>query len=408
MVNNIYININLARPCCIDYNNFMVGENLTKKISWLRLICTPSIGPITFGHLLARFKNAETALENLPDFASKLGRKTNLVIPSVEWADGYIKKCAKNGVHLVAAYEKEYPRRLLNIPDHPPIIHIKCIQSDMIGQLLNQDMVAIVGARNASLQGLAFAKRLAVQLSNCELAGSHLLIISGLARGVDTAAHKGALENGKNTIAVVANGLDIVYPPENKDLYQQIAEHGVIVSEMLFGHEPRVQSFGYRNRIISAMSTCVVVVEAAMKSGSLITARYASEHGKDVFAVPGHPYDPRAHGGNYLIRNGAILLESVHQIIEHIQLMKVNKYQQIAIENIEINEENEAYDVNLKEILLDLLGSAPMSIEEILEQLNINFEYNLKIQYIQSALAQLELADIVEIDGNIVRRKYFV
>lgn len=200
---------------------------------------------------------------------------------------------------------------------------------------------------------------------------------------------------------MVGCGVDVVYPPENKELYDQIIANGAVVSEMLLGREPRGQSFSYRNRIISGMSLGVLVIEAAMKSGSLVTARYAAEQGRDVFAIPGHPYDVRAQGANYLIRNGAILTENASQILEGIAASR-NKYVGNVYAQINLEEEQaeyEEYTANIRTMLLDGLSYAPISIGEIMQNIG-----DVRVQFLQAALAELELMGAIEIDGNIVRR----
>lgn len=372
--------------------------DLAKKVSWLRLMCTESVGAITFKHLLEKFGSASAAIQGLPTFSSKVGRIKPLKIPSIEWAEKYIEKCQKAGVHLVAAYEDKYPKRLLTILNYPPILHVRCKTELLRQDFLNKPSVAIVGARNASLQGISFANKIAK-----ELAQNGFITISGLARGIDTAAHKTTLETG--TIAVVANGVDVVYPSENAQLYNQIAENGVIISEALMGKEPRPQSFGYRNRIVSGMSMGVVVIEAAAKSGSLITANYAAEQGRDVFAVPGHPFDPRSHGSNNLIRNGAILIQNADDVLEY---LASNSYEQTEFEqtiNMHVKESIENYDEQIEELKADLqenLSNAPITIDDLLLGLKNQLGKDVAIHNLQSALAELELAGFIEIDGNSI------
>jgi len=388
-------------------------ESELNKIDWLRLYATPSIGIMTFKHLLAHFKTPSEAINNVHDFSKKLGRNKPIEVPSVEWAQRYMERCHKAGVFLVAAFEKEYPRRLLEI-DYPAILHVKCGKEKLQQNFLNLDSFAVIGARNASIQGVSFATKITTDL--CVAYPHDLTIVSGLARGIDSAAHKAALTTG--TIAVVGCGVDVVYPPENKDLYDKIAENGAIVSEIMLGREPRPQSFSYRNRIISGMSLGVLIVEAAMKSGSLTTARYAAEQGRDVFAVPGHPYDVRAHGTNYLIRNGAQLVENAQQIVEHINTRERYVYSQSQLddaydqvqENLQVINDEEEYVKTFRQQLLESLSHAPISINEIAKAALCadgsanSLSQQIDVRYIQSALAELELSGLIEIDGNVVRR----
>lgn len=218
----------------------------------------------------------------------------------------------KYGAQMICSAEDSYPDMLRSVEDAPPILTI-------LGnaKLLSAPCVGIVGARNASLNGRKFAEILSQDLGRT----GHI-IVSGLARGIDTAAHHAAIKTG--TIAVVAGGIDIIYPPENTALYAQIREHGAIVAESPFGQEPFAQSFPRRNRIISGLSRGVVVVEASLRSGSLITARMAAEQGRDVFAVPGHPLDPRAAGTNALIRDGAILVREAMDVLSDLGKFSAN------------------------------------------------------------------------------------
>ena len=378
---------------------------LYNKIDWLRLFFTPSIGGITFNHLIEKFKTPTLAIENLDEVKKHIKRYKNnekILVPSANWVENYIEKCHKQNVFLVAAFESEYPKLLLKISDYPPVLHIKCTKEFFNAKLLNRNNFAIVGARNASLQGGSFAAKLA-----CDLSNEGLVIVSGLARGIDAAVHKAALTNAaiNSTIAVLGCGINVIYPQENKELYENIANGGAIISEATMNQQPRPQTFTYRNRIISGISCGVLVVEAARKSGSLITAAYAAEQGRDVFAVPGHPYDPRAQGANYLIRNGAILTENYHQIIEQIKNYKqidlldhaYNRDEKLELfenENLEANVD----DVNLLETLLDQLNSAPLSIDEIARTMDI------KIKHLQGVIAQLELSGKVQVDGNMIHR----
>jgi DNA processing protein len=276
--------------------------NPAERLDWLRLIRSENVGPVTFYQLLARFGSAEAALSALPDFARRGGRGKPLTIGSRVAAERELQRIADAGARLVAWGEPDYPPALAAVDDAPPLIAVKGVTD-----LLTRPAVAIVGARNASANGRRFARDIALQLGQ-----QGLVVVSGLARGIDAAAHQGALATG--TAAVLAGGIDQVYPPENRDLHDAIAERGVLIAEMAIGTEPQARHFPRRNRIISGASSGVLVVEAALRSGSLITARFALEQGRDVFAVPGSPLDPRCRGTNDLIRNGAILVEQADDI----------------------------------------------------------------------------------------------
>lgn len=275
-----------------------------EKLAWLRLIRTENIGPISFYNMIDCYGSAEKALAALPALAARSGRKKPLTIPPAATTEKEYARLQKSGGDIICACEPDYPLALAATEDAPPVITIKGRR-----ELLRQPGLAVVGARNASLNGRKFARTLAQALGQ-----SGQVIISGMARGIDTAAHEGALATG--TIAVLAGGLDIVYPPENQGLYEAIAKDGLIIAENPPGTPPRARDFPRRNRIVSGLSAGVIVVEATERSGSLITARLAGEQGRDVYAVPGHPLDPRASGPNRLIRDGALLVRDANDILE--------------------------------------------------------------------------------------------
>ena len=279
-----------------------------ERIDWLQLIRSENVGPITFSHLLTRFGSARAALEALPDLARRGGRAKPIKIAPRATAERELAALAKLGARLIARGETGYPLPLAAIPDAPPLISVRGR-----AELLNRPAVAMVGARNASTNGRRFATALAR-----DLAAQGLTVVSGLARGIDAAAHEGALaagQSGGGTIAVVAGGVDVVYPRENAGLTERIAAEGAIVAEQPFGLQPQARHFPHRNRLISGLARAVVVVEAALRSGSLITARLAGEQGRDVLAVPGSPLDPRAKGSNSLIRDGAGLVEGIEDVL---------------------------------------------------------------------------------------------
>ena len=274
-----------------------------ERRAWARLARTENVGPVTFASLIARFGGAGAALEELPRLATRGGSSRNFVLPPEEDVAREIEDLARLGGHLIACCEPEFPPGLGAIDPPPPIIAV-------LGHLplLRREMVAMVGARNASALDRKFAFTLAQDLTQAGLAVS-----SGMARGIDTAAHEGALKTG--TVAVLASGVDVVYPPENQKLYDAIRAHGAIISEMRLGEAPQARHFPRRNRLISGLARGLVVVEAAERSGSLITANYALEQGREIFAVPGSPLDPRAKGANRLIREGATLIEGAEDVL---------------------------------------------------------------------------------------------
>lgn len=273
-----------------------------QRLACLRLIRSENVGPATFRALINHYGGAAPALAALPELGRRGGKRSIRVCPTSE-AEAELEAAAGAGVNIVFTIEPGYPEALAWTERAPPMLYTKGRS-----KLLGRRLVAIVGARQASALGQKFAGQLAT-----EIGAAGFVIASGLARGVDAAAHRAALRSG--TVAVVAGGIDVVYPPEHAELQQQIAEHGCLVSEQPMGFQPRGQDFPRRNRIISGISLGVVVVEAARRSGSLLTARLAAEQGRDVFAVPGHPLDPRAEGTNALLKDGATPVTSGADVV---------------------------------------------------------------------------------------------
>ncbi|MBX9758917.1 MAG: DNA-processing protein DprA [Beijerinckiaceae bacterium] len=284
----------------------MTGARLSdeQRLDWLQLIRSENVGPRTFRTLVNRFGGARAALAALPDLIARHGGGRRIAIAKRADCEREFEAARRMGARFLVTGDTEYPKALLQIDAPPPVI---CVLGGV--SVFARPMVAVVGSRNASAAGLAFADRLVR-----ELAQEDFVIASGLARGVDQRAHRAALATG--TVAVLAGGLDKIYPPEHVGLAQEICERGAIISEMPLGCEPRGRDFPRRNRIVSGLSLGVVVVEAARKSGSLITARFANEQGREVFAVPGSPLDPRAEGCNDLLRQGATLCTSGADVIE--------------------------------------------------------------------------------------------
>jgi len=273
------------------------------RFDWLRLIRSRRVGPTTFRRLMAEHGNAKAALAALGDVAKAAGVSNYAPCPEgVIHAE--LNAAHKFGAQLLCMGEAHYPSALADLRDAPPVLWCKGRP-----KLLARPLVAMVGARNASSLGMRMAKRLAEDLGD-----AGFVVVSGLARGIDTAAHLGALAQG--TVAVMAGGLDVVYPPENAALTAEIAEKGMCISELPLGIQPQARHFPARNRIVAGMVQAVLVIEAAAKSGSLITARMALDYGREVMAVPGHPYDGRATGCNMLIRDGAPMLRGIDDVIE--------------------------------------------------------------------------------------------
>lgn len=275
-----------------------------ERLDWLRLIRTENVGPVTFRQLLRRYGTAAAAIGALPELARRGGLGRAIAVPSRADAARELEATAAAGARLIAAAEPDYPPALAALDDSPPLL---VARGD--ATLFHRRMVGIVGARNASAAGVRIARELAAALG-----AAGIVVVSGLARGIDAAAHQGALQTG--TVAMVAGGVDVVFPPEHEALQAEIAEKGVVAGEMPVGTRPLARHFPRRNRLISGVSLGVVVVEAALKSGSLITARFALEQGREVMAVPGSPLDPRARGSNDLIRQGATLVETVDDVLQ--------------------------------------------------------------------------------------------
>lgn len=272
-----------------------------ERLDRLRLARADQVGPVTFHRLLERYGSAAAALSALPGLTGN-GRPAR--IPDRTDAERELKAVERLGARLLAFGDADYPTPLAAIADPPPFLAV-------LGDpaLLQRSCIAMVGARNASVAGQRFAQRMAA-----DLGGQGFVVVSGLARGIDAAAHAGAMDAG--TVAVVAGGVDVVFPPENRALYEAIAERGAVVAELPPGTEPKARHFPRRNRIIAGLSAGVVVVEAALRSGSLLTARMAFDENREVFAVPGSPLDPRCRGSNDLLRQRAHLTEGVDDVME--------------------------------------------------------------------------------------------
>ena len=354
-------------------------QSLSETITWLRLIRSENVGPMTFYSLLRQFGSAEAALEALPDLAKRGGRKQPINICSLAKATEDLKAHLSNDAVVILAKDPLYPQTLLSLCDAPPIISARGNV-----ELLNSHCIGIVGARNASLNGKHFAHKLA-----SELGQSRWTIVSGLARGIDTHAHQGALTAKTPTIAVVAGGVDNIYPQENTQLYQRIVEKGVIVSEMPFGVTPQSRHFPRRNRLISGLSEGVIIVEAANRSGSLITARYALDQGREVFAVPGSPFDPRCRGSNDLIRQGALLIqtsEDVNEMFKEKFPIISNPEQPKEADEMVLSDPFNQELSPIRKKILENLSPSPISIDLLARKCDV------PAQEVLCALLELELA----------------
>jgi DNA processing protein len=357
------------------------GADREGQIAWLRLARAQSVGPATFAHLIARFGSAARALEALPDLARRGGREAAPRIPSRADVERTLDRAAAVGARLLLASDAAFPRLLARTDGGPT--HLWAL-GDVAH--LTRDSVAIVGARSASAAGRRFARELATGLGE-----AGLVVVSGLARGVDAAAHVGALETG--TVAVLAGGVDEPYPAENTPLHRQIAARGCIVSERAMGHVARAADFPRRNRIISGLALGTVVVEAELRSGSLITARLAAEQGREVFAVPGSPYEPRARGTNELIRQGATLVESAEDVLAVLGgLPRTTVANQVDEAAPRALDDVDDLDLDgLAERLDELLSPTPVSLDELARA------SGAPISQVTAALVEMSLAGRAEL-----------
>jgi DNA processing protein len=344
-------------------------------IARLRLIRTPQIGPVTYAQLIARFGDAARAIEALPELAARGGGRAPMVADR-SIAERELATAAKLGARHLFLGDHDYPMLLAQLDDAPAAIMIR---GDIA--LLARSVVAMVGARNASAAACRFARQLAA-----ELVRERVSVVSGLARGIDTAAHVGSLDGG--TIAVIAGGIDVVYPPENAALQERIAQGGLLIAEQPPGTEPRARHFPHRNRIIAGLALGTVVVEAAPKSGSLITARLAGEMGREVMAVPGSPLDPRAQGCNGLIRDGATLIQNAADILETIRPIDARMVRAPA--SLFDEQPPEDVDDAARRVVTELLGPVPVAADELIRQ------SDLRPAIVQTVLLELELAGRLE------------
>lgn len=359
--------------------------NDAERLDWLQLIRSDNVGPRTFRALLRHYGSARAALTALPDLARRGGAsRAPRAFPRDE-AEKEVAALKRLGAKLVALDEDGYPPRLARIDDAPPLL---AISGD--GATLTRDMVAIVGSRNASAAGQKFAQQLARDLGE-----AGFVIISGLARGIDQAAHRASLATG--TVAVLAGGHAQIYPPEHAPLCADIvAQGGVALSEMPVGHAPRARDFPRRNRLISGAALGVVIVEAAQRSGSLITARMAAEQGREVFAVPGSPLDPRAAGANDLLKQGATLVTEAADIIN---VLKPIMGRPLAGSFEEPADDGRGIEPQASERsrILSLLGPTPVSLDDVIRLSEAS------PAVVRAVLLELELAGRIErLGGGLV------
>jgi DNA processing protein len=377
----------------------MAERNARETIDLLRLARTSGVGPLTYQRLIARHQSARDALDALPALARAGGRAAIDIHPA-DAAERELAQLHRLGGRMVFLHDRDYPPLLTLLPDPPPLLAI--LGNPAI--LRSTRTVAIVGARNASANGMRMAEALATDLSSREI-----LVVSGLARGIDAAAHEGALAVGQ-TVAAVAGGIDQPYPPEHAELQSRIAARGAVVAEAPLGTAPQSRHFPRRNRIIAGLSLGVVVIEAALRSGTLITATLAQDADREIFAVPGSPLDPRCHGSNDLIRQGAHLTESAADVLAHLPdhpgrrglgrnpLFAAGAPDGFAEPPAAALDGDEMPQRDLARVrteVLALLGTAPTDIDEVIRR------SQFPASAIMAALSQLELALRLEIiPGN--------
>ncbi len=373
-------------------HEFATGVRLSdeQRLDWLRLIRSENVGPRTFRTLVNHYGGARAALEALPDLARRGGAARPMRPFPRAAAEHELEAARRSGVAFVAIGEPDYPARLRMIDDPPPLLAVR-------GRLgaLARPAVGMVGSRNASAVGIKFAERLAR-----DLAAAGFVIASGLARGVDAAAHRASLAEG--TVAVLAGGHHRIYPPEHESLADSIVETGALVGEMPIGWEPRARDFPRRNRLIAGLSLGVVIVEAARRSGSLITARMALEQGREVFAVPGSPLDPRAEGTNGLIKQGATVTTEAADVLSVLRpILGQSSGQSLDPERPAPFEEAENDGPALSEPqegdrdrIVTLLGPAPVGIDDLVRLSGSS------PAVVRTILLELELAGRIERHGG--------
>ena len=349
-----------------------------QRISWLRLIRTDNVGPATFRDLINHFGSAEQALGMLPELSRRGGSARPVRIATVEDAERELDVARRFGARFVGVGEPEYPYALRQIEAAPPLLAIK-------GEVrvTTPPAVGMVGSRNASISGAKFAAQIARALGT-----AGYTVVSGMARGIDAAAHQASLPTG--TIAAMAGGLDRPYPPENQRLFEEITSEGLAVSEMPFGWEARARDFPRRNRLIAGIGLGVIVVEAASRSGSLITARLAGEFGRLVFAVPGSPLDPRCEGTNGLLKQGAIVTTGPDDVLEALAPLSQMELPILsqADEPVQDGEGRlpELPDDSARARIVDALGPTPVEIDDIIRHVDLD------AATVYLALLELDLA----------------
>lgn len=359
-----------------------------QRLACLRLIRSEQVGPVTFRELINQFGGADIALEMLPELVRRGGGRRTIRICPRDVAEAELASATKAGARPLFTIEPGYPPALAHVDVPPPLLYVKGNID-----LLAQPAVGIVGSRNASAAGQRFTRQIAAALGS-----EGLVVVSGLARGIDAAAHEAALATG--TVAVVAGGIDVVYPPEHEVLQHQIGKGGCLVTEQPPGYVPRAQDFPRRNRIISGMSLGVLIVEAARRSGTLITARTAGEQGREVMAVPGHPLDPRAEGTNQLLRDGATLVTRTEDVMEALapflkaRVVDRGSGLRDALDPLPTPSGDACLTEDARAAVLAALGPAPASVDEVARAAHLD------IRSARVVLLELALAGRIEQHGG--------
>ena len=360
--------------------------SFTERRDWIRLIRTQNVGPVSFRDLINRCGDATSALDALPS----LIRKKPINPPRPDQVEAEMEYAEQMGVRLICAIETDYPKYLRALDPPPPVISV-------LGRVdvLHRPCVAIIGSRNASAIGQRFANSLAAELGQ-----AGYTIVSGLARGIDSAAHHGSIKTG--TVAVLGGGVDHIYPRENAELHAEIIETGAIVSESPMGYRATAKDFPRRNRIISGLCRGVVVIEAAERSGTLITARYALEQNREVMAAPGSPLDPRTKGCNRLIRQGAHLIESADDVIAVLETLRTLDLEEpgSSFASVPFDANRAEADITKAKMrVAELLSPTPTPRDDIIRA------SGLPVPIITAALLEMELAGEahVEPDGRVSR-----
>ncbi len=360
-----------------------------QKLDCIRLARSKNIGSINFFHLLEIYKNPSCALKEIIKSKNKNFHQ-NIEIASLQAIEQELNNTHKFGAKIISFFDDEYPELLKEIPNPPPIITVK----GNLNLLKNKNTIAIVGSRNASYNGIAFAKKIAYELGQ-----NNIKIVSGLALGIDKAAHDATIKSG--TIAVIAGGIDSTYPKENIKTYQEIYDKGLIISEQPFNSSPLAKNFIARNRIISGLSQGTFVIEAGLKSGSLATANFANDQGRQVFAAPGAPYDHRSLGCNKLIKDGAKITQDINDILEEINFFEIDELQDLNFSNLDDNNDEISDNIAINDNkLLSLVDFTGIEIDLLIER------SGKSAKEVKSNLAELEIMQKIRLENGLVFLNY--